>query len=471
MLEVRVEGRAPDEQPVGRVADRRFTTGGVRPSVRGRRRRSTESKRSRACTGSAALPSRSASIAALFQNVAIDWPCRFALVQCGSPRRERARVRAAAQGPRRSGPPGHPSRCSAAPRVAHGQPADPRCRPETEVHARILRGEVAASRLAPCRVNRRPSGSTAVTAAPGANRASFTSSQCPLGPCGARSTSLPPIVEMATSMRPSLPTSAAARPRPFRRKPAGPRAPRASPYLPPTGPSTRTGSASFARLVTGIAPAASTSAGLPVFGGRRRTRPSRRRRCQAPGRRRPAHSRTRASPQRVDTRPTARVASWSRRGCRPSERDTHARKRIGHAFRRAALLEAEAETGRVGLRAAGPGHVLVELVRVLVVCDVEIGAPVAVVVEELRRRARASAARPRGPPARRPRGTASVGPRSGRGGRERRRCSSGSRRASPGRDRSGRRSRRRRRPAGRRRSRRRRRRPCTSRTRRRLRAP
>ena len=49
-----------------------------------------------------------------------------------------------------------------------------------------------------------------MTTAPGANRDSCTSSQCPLGPDGCRSTSLPPIVLIATSIRPSLATSAAA---------------------------------------------------------------------------------------------------------------------------------------------------------------------------------------------------------------------------------------------------------------------
>ena len=50
----------------------------------------------------------------------------------------------------------------------------------------------------------------------------------------------------------------------------------------------------------------------------------------------------------------------------------------------AALLEAEAEAGRIGLRAAGPGDVHVQLVRVLVVGDVEVGTAVAVDVDELR---------------------------------------------------------------------------------------
>ena len=43
-----------------------------------------------------------------------------------------------------------------------------------------------------------------------------------------------------------------------------------------------------------------------------------------------------------------------------------------------ALLEAEAEPGRIRLRAAGPGDVDVELVRILVVRDVEVGTAVAI---------------------------------------------------------------------------------------------
>src|SRR5207247_499677 len=132
------------------------------------------------------------------------------------------------------------------------------------------------------------------TTAPGAKLESFTSSQWPLGPWGRRSTSLPPIVLIATSMRPSLPTSAAARPRPFNRSPPGPRIPPASPKR----------------------------SGFP----------------------------------RAATRRSTRTGS--------------------------APLEAAPEPGGIGLRATGPGHVLVELIRVLVIRDVEIGATVVVVVQE-----------------------------------------------------------------------------------------
>ena len=57
-----------------------------------------------------------------------------------------------------------------------------------------------------------------------------------------------------------------------------------------------------------------------------------------------------------------------------------------------ALLEAEAEACGIGLRAARPRHVDVELVRVLVVRDVEVGPAVAVDVDELRAEAVVGAA-------------------------------------------------------------------------------
>ena len=97
----------------------------------------------------------------------------------------------------------------------------------------------------------------------------------------------------------------------------------------------------------------------------------------------------------------ARAASWSRTGWAAvavvGGRDAHPGERVGDAFGRAALLEAEAEPSRVGLRAAGPRHVHVELVRVLVVRDVEIGPAVAVDVGEHRAEPVAAAAPPRGP--------------------------------------------------------------------------
>ena len=88
-----------------------------------------------------------------------------------------------------------------------------------------------------------------------------------------------------------------------------------------------------------------------------------------------------------------------------ARRDAHARVRVGDSFRDAPLLEAEAEAGRIGGGAARPGDVLVQLVRVLVVRDVQVGPAVAVVVREDRAEAVAEVARPRALPARRPRGT------------------------------------------------------------------
>src|SRR5581483_8536356 len=65
------------------------------------------------------------------------------------------------------------------------------------------------------------------------------------------------------SMRPSLPASAAATPRPLTRN--GASTPRAAPYPEAAGASTRTCSASAASFVTGMAPAASTRSGRPEF--------------------------------------------------------------------------------------------------------------------------------------------------------------------------------------------------------------
>ena len=105
--------------------------------------------------------------------------------------------------------------------------------------------------------------------APGANVSSFTSSQWPTGPVDRSRTSGPPIVLIAMSMRPSLSASAAASPRPFSVSPSAERGDRAAEplgaLLPGRPASTRTGSASFFRLVTGIAPAASTRSSLPLF--------------------------------------------------------------------------------------------------------------------------------------------------------------------------------------------------------------
>ena len=226
------------------------------------------------------------------------------------------------------------------------------------------------------------------------------------------------------SMRPSLPASAAASPRPFSVTPC-PRAAtalpnRSGPFVPGRPASTRTGSASFDRLVTGIAPAASTRSSLPLF----------------------ARS-TIESPQPAKLVPSAGtnaervLANAGEPGCRAANvrrrrlvagvgheqvvaavavvvggRDAHPGIPVGDALGRRALLEAEAEPGRVGLHASRPRDVLVQLVRILVVGDVEVGPPVAVVVREHRSEAVRRNWPTRVPQRRRPRGTAS-----GRSGR------------------------------------------------------
>ena len=63
-------------------------------------------------------------------------------------------------------------------------------------------------------------------------------------------------------------------------------------------------------------------------------------------------------------------------------RDSHAGVGIRNSCARSPLLEAKAEPRRVRLRASGPGDVLVEPVRIAVVGDVQVRAPVAVEVRE-----------------------------------------------------------------------------------------
>ncbi len=259
--------------------------------------------------------------------------------------------------------------------------------------ARILGREVAASRLDGARDRLDRPGASPLQRRPARSARAFTSSQCPLGPVARRSTSLPPIVLIAISIRPSLSASAAARPRPFSASPPGPRILSASPYSSPlpVGARTRTCSASVFRFVTGIAPAVSTRSGVPEFATSTQDAPqpaklvSERRIEARPRVREPARElaigRGRLVPRVRDEQARAAVRL-------DSGRDAHARERIGDALARRDLLEAEAEAGRVGRRTARPRHVLVELVRVLVVRDVEVGPAVMVVVEERRRRAR-----------------------------------------------------------------------------------
>ena len=63
-------------------------------------------------------------------------------------------------------------------------------------------------------------------------------------------------------------------------------------------------------------------------------------------------------------------------------RDSHSRIRVGNARDGRALLEAEAETGRIRFLPSGPGDVLVEPVWIPVVGEVEIGPAVAVEIRE-----------------------------------------------------------------------------------------
>ena len=281
--------------------------------------------------------------------------------------------------------------------------------------ARILRRQVAAPRLHLARA-RRPLGSDAVTTAPGDEAREPTSSQWPIGPVGRSSTSLPPIVFTATSIRPSLPTSAAATPRPFSAQPVA-RGRRGADRTVPAwcGASTRTGSASRPRLVTGIAPAASTSSGLPEFARSTHEAPQPAKPVPSAGSKSGrAFAKRRPGAEPVGGRRLAARVRHEQVGARRRRRgrDAHAGERVGDAFGRAALLEAEAEPGRVGLRAARPRHVHVELVRVLVVRDVEVGAAVAVVVRERGPRPCAELRRLEAGLQRRPRGTGAAAARS-----------------------------------------------------------
>ena len=74
-------------------------------------------------------------------------------------------------------------------------------------------------------------------------------------------------------------------------------------------------------------------------------------------------------------------------------RDAHSGVRIVDSLRGATLLEAEAEPFGVSGGPTGPGNVLVELIRVFVVGDVQVGPPVSVVVREQRAEAVAELSR------------------------------------------------------------------------------
>ena len=183
-----------------------------------------------------------------------------------------------------------------------------------------------------------------------------TSSQWPLGPGGRSSTSLPPIVLIATSMRPSLSASAAASPRPFRRS-----VPAAST---PVGVAVRpcaSGREHAHRLGVGREVRDRDRAGGEHEVGRAGVREVDPRRAPAGEagaerrvERRAARSRTRRSRalwryaadgslrELVTKRPT-RPSRTSLAMPMPGER-------VGDAARRCALLEAEAEPARIGAR-------------------------------------------------------------------------------------------------------------------------
>ena len=63
-------------------------------------------------------------------------------------------------------------------------------------------------------------------------------------------------------------------------------------------------------------------------------------------------------------------------------RDAHACPRVGHVRLGRDFLEAEAEMRRIGLRATGPGDVLVEAIRLGVVREVDVQVVVEVDVRE-----------------------------------------------------------------------------------------
>ena len=150
-LEVRPVRRAPDEQPVGGVADRRLAallSARRVPGLRDRRREVEE------VAGLDGLR-RAAQPEHVDRRVVPDPRDRPALPRCGRTARERGRRnrRGDDLGGRRGRDPHDAVRgdvaanALAAPRVAHGERADRGRGAEAEVDALILRREIAASRL------------------------------------------------------------------------------------------------------------------------------------------------------------------------------------------------------------------------------------------------------------------------------------------------------------------------------------
>ena len=289
-----------------------------------------------------------------------------------------------------------------------------------------------------------------------------TSSQWPPGPVGFRSTRRPPIVFIAISGRPSLSASATARPRPFSFRPGSRGSGQVAVARAVCAGRDAHRFGARAETVTGIAPAARTRSGRPVF-------------CQVDPRGAPAGeagaeggvdrgpcSRTRGSRSgpvggrrllaRVgdeqadvacvarDAHPRIRVGNT----CSGSRLSSRKPRRAGSARRRRAtarLRRARSDPRRSRHRGRGGRRRLVDELAPSPCRNSPLPAL----------------------PGRRPRESAGRLPRSGRADRGPPRGSSGTRRARPGRARSGRCSRRRTGRGGRRRSRPRRRRRCTSR--------
>ena len=143
------------------------------------------------------------------------------------------------------------------------------------------------------------------------------------------------------------------------------------------------------RSVTGIAPFATTRSRLAVevevHPGHA---PSGERRVEGAGEARPRVREASRTPAREDAvQLPVRVRDDEVRpsvGVEVARGDAHAGVPVGDAFAHAALDEPEAEADGVRVRSAGPGNVAVEPVRIEVVCDVEVGASVSVVVGEER---------------------------------------------------------------------------------------
>ena len=199
------------------------------------------------------------------------------------------------------------------------------------------------------------------------------------------------------STRPSLSASAAASPRPFSVTPW----PSAATALPNRSGARRSGKAGEhahrLRILRQARhresrPRTSTRSSLPLFARSTIESPQPAKFVPSAGheRRARARERRRTRLRHANVRRRRLVTGVGHEQVVPpvavvvGRRDAHPGIPVGDALGGRALLEAEAEPGRVGLHAAGPRDVLVQLVRILVVGDVEVGPPVAVVVREHR---------------------------------------------------------------------------------------